>query len=1044
MYRYVFLAISLCFCNFIFSQEISDINIDAFHKGKELYNYSINLQQLRVSLESNTGGKSIVNLEDEKGESLEFETSYVQLLDKSYESQYNIKSYRLKSVNKKIFASGRLCITPFGMSATIVKDGKTLFIESDANGFAKAYNYTKDLNTGHKHCGTEADPEDRITQPLFSINRVGESLKIFKIAIASSGEFSNKRANNLATINADIATYLSALNAIYEIELSVNLILATNNNNIIFFDPITDGLDVNNPISTAQTVIGNAMPTTTYDLGHVLHEITVTGGGYTYSGIAGLGVICSTTGFQKASGWTGIGGAYNLSVVMEVFLHEVGHQFGAHHSFYGTSFNCNQRSPSHGYEPGSGNTIMSYEGNCQASSPCTNHNITPFVNSFYFNAHSTDQILSKINMISCYTTQSTGNTDPVANVGPSISIPKGTPFILTGTATDVNNDVLSYNWEEYDTDNLSLTCPAGAPNDAANSTSAPCFRSFDPGNSKNVRSFPKESDVLANSQTLGEILPNVARTMKFRMSVKDGNGGVTYGEKTVNIINTSGGFAITNLNTITSLAGGTSTSLTWSVNGTNASPINCSNVKILLSLDGGLTYPIVLLASTANDGTENISLPNFAVTKGRIKIEAIGNVFYDVNNADITITSTCNPGLSEIINSDSVIANPGDAVLDLTPIKGNVFSSISGTLATSDPTINLTGKNLSSGNTCIAFSLLKNYDLVTFKASKTGNYTFILNSAYVSVVNFYNTTYNSANGCTNWFNSTMDATSTGGGNFSLNFQTSITIALTAGNTYVMQVTNYNGLGAYNITYSNPQNGKLYSETNVPPSGFSYTYVIQNKSSGNIIAIDASANLSNAGLFPGGEYKVWGLSNANGTNLSTYVGGAFSSLEAAIFSGAFCGYLSSNFIPVKINSCSPGTKTVTSSSDTNTPGTLRYILANVCPGDIIVFSPSVTGINLNSAIVISTSNSSINGPGKSFVLSGSNTNRIFDINPGIVFEIKNIALKNAVSVTNGGAIYNQGNLTLDNVLLQNNLQGSTPKAYTSTGTVIVKGATEIKL
>jgi hypothetical protein len=373
-----------------------------------------------------------------------------------------------------------------------------------------------------------------------------------------------------------------------------------------------------------------------------------------------------------------------------------------------------------------------------------------------------------------------------------------------------------------------------------------------------------------------------------------------------------------------------------------------------------------------------------------------------------------------------------------------IYQSIEGVLATTDPATNLTGKNLSSNNTCIAFGLSRNYDLITFKVSITSNYTFILNTSYASVVNFYNTSYSTSNGCTNWFNSTMEATSQGGGQYGLSFLTSITINLTAGSTYVMQVTNYNGLGAYSITYTNPQNGKLFTDANVPPSGFSYTYAIENKSTGNIIAIDASANLSNASTFPSGDYRVWGLAFTTGTNLTSYVGGPFSSLQSAIYAGTFCGFISNNFIPVKIKACVPGTKTVTSSADTNTPGTLRYILANVCPGDLIVFDASVTGINLNSAIVIDKPNAVVNGPGKTFVLSGSNTNRIFDINAGITFELKNIALKNGVATTNGGAFYNQGTTTLDNVLLQNNKQGATPKAYSTTGPVIVKGATDIKL
>jgi hypothetical protein len=61
-------------------------------------------------------------------------------------------------------------------------------------------------------------------------------------------------------------------------------------------------------------------------------------------------------------------------------------------------------------------------------------------------------------------------------------------------------------------------------------------------------------------------------------------------------------------------------------------------VKISLSTDGGLTFPMVLAASTPNDGAETVVLPDTTVASARIKIEAVGNYFYDVNDASFSIT----------------------------------------------------------------------------------------------------------------------------------------------------------------------------------------------------------------------------------------------------------------------------------------------------------------------------------------------------------------------------------------------------------------------
>jgi hypothetical protein len=83
--------------------------------------------------------------------------------------------------------------------------------------------------------------------------------------------------------------------------------------------------------------------------------------------------------------------------------------------------------------------------------------------------------------------------------------------------------------------------------------------------------------------------------------------------------------------------GGSTQNITWNPANTNIAPVGASNVKISLSTDGGKTYPHVLAATTANDGSEPVTLPNVGTTQARVKIEGVGNVFFDISNADFAI-----------------------------------------------------------------------------------------------------------------------------------------------------------------------------------------------------------------------------------------------------------------------------------------------------------------------------------------------------------------------------------------------------------------------
>ncbi len=126
-------------------------------------------------------------------------------------------------------------------------------------------------------------------------------------------------------------------------------------------------------------------------------------------------------------------------------------------------------------------------------------------------------------------------------------------------------------------------------------------------------------------------------SLHFRLTARDGKGGTNSGDTTLLLANNAGPFLVTSPNTAVTYQGGSTQTVTWNPANTNVAPVSAANVKISLSTDGGYTYPYILAASTANDGSEPVTLPNVGTTKARVKIEAVGNIFFDLSNADFTI-----------------------------------------------------------------------------------------------------------------------------------------------------------------------------------------------------------------------------------------------------------------------------------------------------------------------------------------------------------------------------------------------------------------------
>ena len=251
-------------------------------------------------------------------------------------------------------------------------------------------------------------------------------------AVAATGSATPTMAQTLAKI----ITSVNRVDGVYETEVAVRLVLVATETLVVFTNASTDPFNGNNNASTligeSQSVISSTIGSANYDIGHTFS----TGGG----GLAGLGVVCINS--QKASGITGspnpVGDPYDIDYV----AHEIGHQFAGNHTFNATTSSCGggNRNASTAVEPGSGVTIMAYAGICGSTNDLAPNSIA------YFHAISYDEIVNFTNLNngnSCAATTSTGNQAPVVTGSGNYFVPKSTPFILTGSATDPDGDALT-------------------------------------------------------------------------------------------------------------------------------------------------------------------------------------------------------------------------------------------------------------------------------------------------------------------------------------------------------------------------------------------------------------------------------------------------------------------------------------------------------------------------------------------------------------------------------------------------------------------------
>lgn len=651
----------------------------------------VNAPLVDSGIESNL----IINFPTQNSDVEKFKIWEAPVMDAELSAQYpDIKSYVGKGINDPT-AIIRFSVTSFGLtSITLSGNHDTTIIEP----------YTKDLNnyivfsksalenSDGFMCNVKSVQSDPINYKESDNNlnnyRINDSkLRKYRIVLASTVEFSTFHINRAGHSNSTDAVKrqdvisamnvsLTNINAVYETDIAVRFILVSQSSNVIFLysDSFTNST-ASMLIEESKTVIGDAVLSSLYDIGHTLATCE--------GGIAGVGVTC---GIGKARGCSGTSTPVGVKFDINILAHEIGHQFGANHTYNSSS--CGVRESGSSFEPGSGSTIMGYAG------ICTGNNVVNDSNS-YFNWHSISQMNTHMLSDDCAPKTTTTNTPPGVESPASYTIPRGTAFKLFGSSTDADVTGYTYCWEQSDAE-LSTQPPT------VNNSKGPNFRSFPPS-SQSFRFFPRLEDVLNNDLSpTWEVIPNVARILNFKFTVRDNKRSVcaqtNVTSNRVTVSGVAGPFVVTSQNTTgINWVVGTNKTVTWNVAGTTGNGVNTPSVNIALYVDGA--FALYLVRDSANDGSQVVTVPSRIDTNCRIVVSAAGNnVFYAVNSKPFSISSATTLSKSNV-NEVSIYPNPsnGEFTVNYKPISKNdlkiMVNKVSGDLVYENTFVNIENFN---------------------------------------------------------------------------------------------------------------------------------------------------------------------------------------------------------------------------------------------------------------------------------------------------------------------------------------------------------------
>jgi hypothetical protein len=662
------------------------------------------------------------------GELIDFAVVESPVLQRRLQRKHpEIRTYAGTSVTDGFEGTIRLDRTPLGFHASVITGQQSWYVDPAYIGDTSLYlSYfgsalpEQERPLDEVLAGTGKDLSKQAAP-----QRIGEGAgnaviqRVYRLALVTDRSYAEYVAPGLndgtqeaasdAAVLAAKATLMNRVNQIYNDDLAIKMVLV-NNSDLLNLNTTAEQIAAGFPkngqgtieggctsalLNRNQTAVDDLIGETNYDIGHI--ALGINGGG-----IAQLGVVGQNG--SEARGCTGLPFPVGDFMAVDYVAHEMGHQFSGNHTFNG-SVCSGQRNAGTSVEPGGGSSVMAYAGICDED------DLQPHSDP-YFSQRTQTEVSAYVNGANTDTRDgfqqlTTTNHNPTVTAPAAKSIPLRTPFTLTGSATDSDGDPLVYLWEQNNTGGVSATSLI-----AASKLTGPLFRVFgdyadvslansllysSPGEnlatSSPSRTFPDMAQVLAGSTNAAtgscpagvagaalpdgptldchsEFLPTALYTpltMTFRLTARDQvatGGGTQFADTVLTIDKLAGPLLATSQATNVSYAGGSTQAVTWNVNSTNK-PTLAPNVRISLSTDGGQTFPTVLAASTPNDGSEDVTIPNVGTTEARLKIEAVDNYFFDVNDAPFTITVT--------------LANLAAPTISGTPTVGSLLTADPGT-----------------------------------------------------------------------------------------------------------------------------------------------------------------------------------------------------------------------------------------------------------------------------------------------------------------------------------------------------------------------------